>query len=132
MFSSKKKAAPVPAPAKSSAGNFDVAAAERLFTSLADPDDPDMLYMDGISTLCEQLGMDPGTDVRVLVMLWKLGASSKPGCITRAEFTTGLQKLKASDVNKLQTLLPSFDPGFLDKTEFRGEVINSYASHSVG
>ena len=125
MFSSKKKATPASAPAPASSGKFDPKAAEELFTSLADPDDPDMLYMDGISVLCEQLGLDPATDVRVLVMLWKLGATSKPGCITRTEFVAGLQKLQTSDVNKLKTLLPSFDPGFLDKPEFRGNLFLS-------
>jgi hypothetical protein len=117
MFSSKKKATPAPAPAS----NFDTKAANGLFDSLIlDPEDPDVLYMDGISKLCDSLQLDPAADVRVLVLLWKLGAVSKPGAITRTEFVAGLQKLQASDVSKLKSLLPSFDPGFLDRTEFRG------------
>ena len=76
--------------------------------------------MDGISKLCESLDMDPASDVRVLVMLWKLGAVSKPGCISKTEFIAGMEKLHASDVNKLKSLVPSFDPGFLDRSEFRG------------
>ena len=64
-----------------------------IFTSLLDEDcdDPDALYMEDIVKLCEQLGIqDPSSDIRVLVMLWKLGAQSKPGCITKDEFTKGI------------------------------------------
>jgi hypothetical protein len=120
MFSSKKKATPAPAAPVSS--KADPKAAERLFDSLVDPDDPDTMYMDGISKLCENLGMDPAADVRVLVMLWKLGAVSKPGSITRSEFLSGFQKLQVSDTERLKTMVPSFDPGFMDKSEFRGTV----------
>jgi hypothetical protein len=120
MFSSKKKATPAPAAPVSS--KADPKAAERLFDSLVDPDDPDTMYMDGISKLCENLGMDPAADVRVLVMLWKLGAVSKPGSITRSEFLSGFQKLQVSDTERLKMMVPSFDPGFMDKSEFRGTV----------
>jgi hypothetical protein len=120
MFSSKKKATSAPAPSSA----FDTKAANALFDSfILDPEDPDVLYMDGISKLCESLDLDPAADVRVLVLLWKLGAVSKPGAVTRAEFVAGLQKMQVSDVQKLKSLLPSFDPGFLDRTEFRGTIL---------
>lgn len=121
MFSSKKAkpAAAPPAPAKSS-DKFDPKAVEELFESLADPDDPELVSMEGISKLAESLGLDPASDVRVLVLVWKLGGVSKPGAITKVEFMKGFQTLQASSVDKLKTLLPSFDPGFLDRAVFRG------------
>lgn len=64
-----------------------------IFNSLLDEDcdDPDALYMDNIVKLCEKIDIqDPSSDIRVLVMLWKLGANSKPGCITKDEFIKGL------------------------------------------
>jgi hypothetical protein len=128
MFSSKKKA--TPAPAAPVSNKADPKAAERLFDSLVDPDDPDTIYMDGISKLCESLGMDPAADVRVLVMLWKLGAVSKPGSITRSEFLSGFQKLQVSDTDRLKTMVPSFDPGFMDKSDFRGTIHSSYTRHA--
>lgn len=122
MFSSKKKTTTPAASASNATATVDVKAVERLFDSLVDPDDPDTMYMDGISKMCESLGLDPATDVRVLVLLWKLGAVSKPGCITRNEFVSGFQKLRVGDVDKLKALVPSFDPGFLEKSEFRGAL----------
>ena len=126
MFSTSKKgkptpAAPAPASAAKTTDGYDSKAVEALFDTLVDPEDPDLLAMDGIGKLCEQLGLDPSTDVRVLVLLWKLGAISKPGYITKQEFMQGFQNLKAGSVKKLSSLLPSFDPGFLDRAEFRGE-----------
>jgi len=57
--------------------------------------------------------------VRLLVLLWKLGANSKPGAITRKEFTTGMLALKMDSLADLKSLLPSLDPGFLEGPEFR-------------
>lgn len=83
--------------------------------------DPDLLTMEHIGKLCEQLNVDPSADVRVLVMLWKMGAVSTPGCITKTEFTAGCKKLRISSVSELRSLLPSFDPGFLGRADFRGK-----------
>ena len=135
MFSSKK-VAKQETPAAAASSKFDSKAVDALYESLMDPEDPDMLSMEGISTLCESLGLDPSSDVRVLVLLWKLGASSKPGNITKAEFSSGFQKLQVSSVEKLKTMLPSLDPGFLDVSEFRGKyhfcenVIDQLSDHS--
>ena len=80
--------------------------------------------MDGISRLSEDLGLDPATDVRVLGksdyfitrviklfsllyyyyhhhvigLLWRLGASSKPGIVTKTEFFVGMKNLKKSNI----------------------------------
>eukprot|EP01034_Spumella_vulgaris_P024489 gene24489-30840_t len=51
--------------------------------------------------------------------MWKLGAISKPGSISRTEFLQGMKTLGKSDSVGLSQLLPSFDPGFLDRAAFR-------------
>lgn len=56
----------------------------KMFDSLADEDDPELITT-GISTICENLKIDPSSDVRILVLLWKLGAKSKPGSITKSK-----------------------------------------------
>ena len=129
MFSSTKKAkatptpAPAAAPAAKASDGYDAKSVEALFNSLADPDDPDLLSMEGIGKLCETLDLDPSSDVRVLVLLWRLGATSKPGAITKQEFMQGFQNLKVGNLKKLTTLIPSFDPGFLERGEFRGKLL---------
>lgn len=90
-----------------------------LFNSFADDDDPEIISMEGISKLGEQLEMDPSSDVRLLVLLWKLGALSKPGSITKTEFLNGMKKLKKDSIKGLKSITPSFDLGFLERQEFR-------------
>jgi hypothetical protein len=90
-----------------------------LFASLAEEDDPDIISS-GISTIATELNLDPSSDVRILSLMWKLGAKSKPGAITNEEFVKGMTALKKDSFEGLRTLLPSLDPGFLDKSEFRG------------
>ncbi len=100
---------------------FDEISADIFFNGLAELDDPELISMEGISKLCEQLCIDPNTDVRVLVLMWKLGAVSKPGSISRAEFKQGMKNLNKADVHGLVSILSSLDPGFLDRAEFRGQ-----------
>ncbi len=68
---------------------IDVAAAQKLFEDIADQEDPNVANMEGISTLCERLGIDPLEDIRVLVLLWKMGASKKPAEISKDEVSSG-------------------------------------------
>ena len=68
-----------------------------------------------------ELSIDPSTDLRALVIMWRLGAFSKPGCITKQEFVKGM---KALDTHALQSLgnkikKNEFDAGFLETKEFR-------------
>lgn len=131
--SKKSKKAAAAAPAAPSSSSIDVtndailATYNALLESTGSEDseeylDPDLLTMEHIGKLCEQLNVDPSADVRVLVMLWRLGAVSTPGCITKTEFIAGFRKLRVSSLAELRSQLPSFDPGFLEKTEFRGEL----------
>jgi hypothetical protein len=98
---------------------FNEAVVEALFDKLADEDDPDLMSMEGIGTLCEEMGIDPSSDVRCLVMVWKLGSAAKPGAVTKVEFVAGMRKLGKTDAKGLATCLPMFDPGFLEQQEFR-------------
>ena len=54
---------------------LDELAIEQTYTLYADEEDPDVITMDGISKLSGDLGLDPSSDVRVLVLLWRLGKS---------------------------------------------------------
>jgi len=58
---------------------------------------------------------------RVLVLMWTLGALLKPGAITRSEFYNGMKKHKKYDIAGIKSMLPSLDPGFLEKAQFRGK-----------
>jgi len=52
-------------------------------------------------------------------LLWKFGAKSKPGCVTKEEFAAGMEKNNVADEDRLKSSLSLFDPGFLEAAEFR-------------
>lgn len=101
---------------------FDSVSAEAFYTTLCDPEEPEIISLEGIGSLCESLGIDAASDVRALVLVWKLGAITKPGQITHNEFINGLKNFNVWNIDGLKTLLPSLDPGFLEKSEFRGNI----------
>ena len=91
------------------------------FADYCDPADPELIGMDGILKLCGELGLDPAADIRGLVLMWKLGANSKPGCITKSEWRAGMKSLNAFSVKDLLKLLPSLSVGnIVDVVKFRG------------
>lgn len=90
-----------------------------MFDEIADHDDPSIATMEGISKLAEQLGINPEEDIRILVLLYKLGATSKPAQISSSEWISGCEKLQADSVDKLKMLLPSLDLGFMERSDFR-------------
>lgn len=108
--------------------NLDESEMEKMFQELltddADNEDEhssspnDTATMEGISNLCESLGLDP-YDIRVLVLLWKLGATSKPQQISKSEWIEGCTALQVDSMEKLKETLPSLDTGFLDQAEFK-------------
>ena len=103
-----------------SSGGINETSAEKIFNDmLADEDDPHVAGMEGISKLCEELDIDPLEDIRVLVLLWKLGANDKPAQINKEEWMMGCQKLQADSIAKFKSILPSLDTGFLDQTAFK-------------
>jgi DCN1-like protein 1/2 len=104
---------------KKATASIDEASAEKLFQEIADEEDPHVASMEGISKLCDQLELDPLEDIRILVLLWKLGANEKPGQINKEEWMQGCNKLQVDTIDKFQALLPSFDTGFLEQAEFK-------------
>lgn len=99
--------------------SIDEEAAEKIFADIADEDDPSTASMEGISTLCDKLEIDPLEDIRILVLLWKLGSKEKPAQITKEEWMAGCQRLQVDSIEKIKALLPSLDTGFLDRLEFK-------------
>lgn len=73
----------------------------------------------GISRLCEHLEIDPMEDVRILVLLHKMGPLSKPAQISREEWISGCQKIEADSLDRFRALLPSLDLGFMERSDFR-------------
>jgi len=104
---------------KKKAPSIDEGAADKLFQELADEDDPHVASMEGISKLCDELELDPLEDIRILVLLWKLGANEKPAQINKEEWMQGCNKLQVDTVDKFKELLPSLDTGFLEQAEFK-------------
>jgi len=90
-----------------------------MFDNIADEDDPYVAGMEGISMLCDDLGIDALEDIRVLVLLWKLGANEKPAQISKEEWKKGCIELRVDSMAKFKALLPALDTGFLDRTEFK-------------
>ena len=101
---------------------INIEAINQLFTSIADEDDQDSASMEGIAKFADMLSIDASSDIRVLVLLWKLGAR-QPGQISRQEFISGFTTLGLADLKALQAYVPALDPGFLDRTEFRGKAL---------
>mmetsp|Transcript_19543 Transcript_19543/g.33310 ORF Transcript_19543/g.33310 Transcript_19543/m.33310 type:complete len:267 (+) Transcript_19543:112-912(+) len=93
--------------------------ASKLFEEICDEDDPNVAGMEGICKLCEQLNLDPLEDVRVLVLLHKLGAKKKPAEISKEEFMTGCNKLQLDSIDKFTNFLPALDTGFMERDEFK-------------
>lgn len=93
-------------------------AVERIFCDIADPDDPTVATMEGISKLCDVLALDI-EDIRILVLLWKMNAVEKPAQITKQEWLKGCSDLKLDSIDKFKELLPSLETGFLDRSEYK-------------
>ena len=104
--------------ASSKKPKVDESVVNKLFDTLADADNPDMILMDGIGAICDRVKVDPG-DVRAMVLCWRLAGneSTTPGCITRVQFQKGMNSLSAGSIEEIP--LPLLDPGFLEKSEFR-------------
>jgi hypothetical protein len=122
--SSTKKPSTETSTAASSASKSAVdpnAEREALFQSLADPEDPETISIEGLGALCEKLGIDASADVRALVLAMKLGSKSKPGRITHEEFLEACKRLQVSNEDQIRAKLPALDPGFMEANEFRGD-----------
>lgn len=111
---SKKKSS---ASSSASCANYE-SAAEAIFTEIADSEDPTVATMEGISILCDKISLDI-EDIRILALLWKMNAVEKPAQISKQEFVKACVELKLDSLDKFKELLPSLDPGFLERREFK-------------
>lgn len=73
----------------------------------------------GIFTLGEKIGIDATEDIRILVLLWKMGCREKPAQIQKQEWMQGCSQLQVDSWDKIKGLVPSLDTGFLEQTDFR-------------
>mmetsp|Transcript_9616 Transcript_9616/g.12468 ORF Transcript_9616/g.12468 Transcript_9616/m.12468 type:complete len:243 (-) Transcript_9616:131-859(-) len=88
--------------------------------------------MEGICALCEKIGMDPESDVRILVLLWKLGANARPGEISKEEFVKGCESLGLDTPQKIKDYLPALELGFMDRDDFKGFYKFCFQFHREG
>jgi len=98
---------------------IDETAAAKMFQEIAEESDPSIAGMEGICNLCEKLDLNAEEDIRVLVLLWKLGSKEKPAQISKDEWMSGCNRLQVDSIDKFQSILPSLDTGFLERTEFK-------------
>lgn len=87
--------------------------------------DGDEVTMEGLGKLADDLGIDPTTDTKLLVLCWRLGAE-KPGVLSRTEWdrlsTTAEIPTYGSQpptVDELKKNWGQLDPGFFDNSQFR-------------
>lgn len=90
-----------------------------MFDSIADENDPNIANMEGVCKLAEKLNIDPFEDVRILVLLYKLGAEEKPSQMSREEWKIGCERLQCDSTDKFKDLVPSLDTAFMVDNEFR-------------
>ena len=75
---------------------------------------------EGLEKMCSEMDLDANTDVRALVLAWKLKSSEKPGAIRKSEFVAGMQVLRCDSIAELKRMvLHTLDPGFMEHKEFR-------------
>ena len=104
---------------RGSADDPRLAAVTQVFSTYADPDDPDYISVDdSFGQICEDLGIDGAGDVKSVVLLWKLGAArknpDKPMTIAKDTFINRMLSMNASSLDNIKSIFPSFDPGFLE------------------
>lgn len=93
---------------------------EELYLRYKDPF-CDMILADGISVFCDDLQVEPG-DIVMLVISWHMKAATM--CeFSRQEFVGGLQSLGVDSIEKLKYLLQSLRAEIKDEHKFR-EIYN--------
>lgn len=58
-------------------------------------------------------------DIRILVLLWKMGCNDKPSEINKNEWMQGCATLGIDTWDKMKKVVPSLDTGFLESSEFK-------------
>ncbi|XP_024370030.1 uncharacterized protein [Physcomitrium patens] len=81
----------------------------------------DMIMVDGVSAFCDDLQVDPG-DVVMLVISWHMKAATMSE-FSKQEFSNGLQSIGVDSLDKLKSLLPYLRAELKDEHKFR-EIYN--------
>ncbi|XP_010544339.1 PREDICTED: DCN1-like protein 2 isoform X1 [Tarenaya hassleriana] len=98
----------------------DIRRLEELYNRYKDPYS-DMIYVDGITLLCNDLQVEP-QDIVMLVVSWYMQAATM--CeFSKQEFVGGLQALGVDSIEKLREKLPSMRSELKDEQKFR-EIYN--------
>jgi hypothetical protein len=74
--------------------------------------------VDGIMRLCNDLGIDPSTDVTILQIAWKF-KQAKPLQFTREEFEKGMMSLDADSIASLKTKIPAIKKELANMAVFK-------------
>ncbi|XP_060209004.1 uncharacterized protein LOC132636258 isoform X2 [Lycium barbarum] len=89
---------------------------EGLFKKYKEPN-VDMIMADGISNLCNDLQVDPG-DIVMLVLSWKMKAENM--CeFSKQEFIGGVQSLEIDSLEKFKKKIPVLRSQLKDEDTFR-------------
>ncbi|KAH8062421.1 hypothetical protein JL722_3339 [Aureococcus anophagefferens] len=88
---------------------YDAAAIQALFDTWADDVEGGAMGMDGLVDLCGALEIDPASDVRLLALLWRLGAK-QPALILREEWAEGMAAIGCDSLEKLKAYVEALEP----------------------
>eukprot|EP00096_Caligus_rogercresseyi_P006562 TRINITY_DN230_c0_g1_i2.p1 TRINITY_DN230_c0_g1~~TRINITY_DN230_c0_g1_i2.p1 ORF type:complete len:290 (+),score=68.93 TRINITY_DN230_c0_g1_i2:119-988(+) len=103
---------------------------DALYARYREPSEPLKIGMDGVVRLLEDLQLDPGSRL-VLLLAWKLRAAQQ--CeFSKEEFTNGMICLGCDSIDKLKHKLPSLEKEILDPTVFKDfyQFTFNYAKNS--
>ncbi|KAG2219199.1 hypothetical protein INT45_013065 [Circinella minor] len=110
-------------PASNTPSGCDVRAVERLYTTYQDPDNKEMIMIEGTMQLCQDLGIEP-TQLEFLLVSYHLG-SERMGEFGHKEFVQGMIRLQCDSISRLKQALPSLVTALNDPESFRR--VYSYA-----
>ena len=90
---------------------------EMLYSKYKDPKETDKITMNGVVCLLQDLQLDPGSKL-VLLMAWKFQAAAQ--CeFSYTEFINGMTNLGCDSVEKLQNKLPMLEKEIQDDIKFK-------------
>lgn len=90
---------------------------ETLYNKYRDHSEPDKIGMEGVIRLLEDLHLDPGSRL-VLLLAWKCKAATQ--CeFSAEEFNTGMTELGCDSIDKLRNKLPCLEKEIQEGNKFK-------------
>lgn len=89
----------------------------KVFQEFKDADGDDMTG-EGVVAMCEQLGIDAGADVEILIIFWRFKASQQ-AVLTEEEFVSGMTSVGCASIADLKAALPSLKKHAYDPANFK-------------